>query len=66
MSAVDELKVFTGNSHPQLAKNICHYLGIPLGDAEVFKFANDNSFVRIQENIRERDVFLVPAHLLSG
>ena len=59
MSAVDELKVFTGNSHPQLAKDICHYLGIPLGDAEVFKFANDNSFVRIQENIRERDVFLV-------
>ena len=59
MSAVDELKVFTGNSHPQLAQDICDYLEIPLGQAEVFKFANDNSFVRIRENIRERDVFLV-------
>ena len=59
MSAVDELKVFTGNSHPQLAQDICDYLEIPLGKAEVFKFANDNTFVRIQENIRERDVFLV-------
>ena len=59
MSTVDELRVFTGNSHPQLAQDICDYLGIPLGNAEVFKFANDNSFVRIHENIRERDVFLV-------
>ena len=59
MSTVDELKVFTGNSHPQLAQDICDYLEMPLGKAEVFKFANDNTFARIHENIRERDVFLV-------
>ena len=56
---LDELKVFTGNGHPELAKSVCEYLDIPLGQAEVFKFANDNSFFRIHENIRQRDVFLV-------
>ena len=56
---LDELKVFTGNGHPELAKSVCEYLDIPLGQAEVFKFANDNTFVRIHENIRQRDVFIV-------
>jgi ribose-phosphate pyrophosphokinase len=56
---LDELKIFTGNGHPELAKSVCDYLEIPLGQAEVFKFANDNSFVRIKENIRQRDVFIV-------
>ena len=56
---LDELKVFTGNAHPELAKSVCKYLDIPLGEAEVFKFANDNTFVRIKENIRQRDVFIV-------
>ena len=56
---LDELKIFTGNGHPELAKAVCDYLEIPLGEAEVFKFANDNTFVRIKENIRQRDVFIV-------
>jgi ribose-phosphate pyrophosphokinase len=56
---IDELKVFTGNAHPGLAKSVCGYLDIPLGKAEVFKFANDNTFVRILENIRQRDVFII-------
>ena len=56
---LDELKVFTGNAHPELANSVCRYLDIPLGKAEVFKFANDNTFVRIQENIRQRDVFII-------
>jgi ribose-phosphate pyrophosphokinase len=56
---LDELKVFTGNGHPGLAQSVCDYLEISLGQAEVFKFANDNTFVRIQENIRQRDVFVV-------
>ncbi|MFQ5875153.1 MAG: ribose-phosphate diphosphokinase, partial [Dehalococcoidia bacterium] len=55
----DELKVFTGNAHPKLAQDICKYLGAPLGEAEVFEFSNENIFVKILENIRERDVFLV-------
>src|SRR5690606_24314011 len=35
------------------------YIGIPLGRAEVFKFSNDNTFVRIMESVRENDVFVV-------
>ncbi len=56
---IDELKVFTGNAHPTLAQGICDYLGIPLGRAEVFEFSNENIFVRILENVRERDVFVI-------
>lgn len=56
---MDDLKVFTGNAHPELAKAICEYLGIPLGQAEVFKFTNENTFVKIMENVRERDIFVL-------
>jgi ribose-phosphate pyrophosphokinase len=56
---LDELKVFTGNAHPALAQGICEYMGIPLGQAEVFEFSNENTFVRILENVRERDVFVI-------
>lgn len=59
MPLFEELKVFTGNASRQLATDVCAYLGMPLSKAEVFKFSNDNTFVRIMENIRQRDVFLV-------
>lgn len=54
-----ELKVFSGRATGHLAGEICSHLGIPLGEAEVFKFSNDNTFVRIKENVREADVFVV-------
>ncbi len=57
--AYSELKVFTGNAHPELAGDICAYLDIPLGKSQVFEFSNENTFVRILENVRERDVFIV-------
>lgn len=56
---MEELKVFSGNAHPALAKAICDYLGIPLGKCEVKQFKNENTFVRILENVRERDAFIV-------
>jgi ribose-phosphate pyrophosphokinase len=56
---LDELKVFTGNANPALAQGICDYLEIPLGNAEVFQFSNENIFVRIMENVRECDVFVI-------
>lgn len=59
VSVIDDLKVFTGNAHRQLAQDVCRYLDLPLGEAEVFKFANDNTFARIQENVRQRDVFII-------
>ena len=59
MPVAEDLKVFTGNAHPQLAHDICSYLGIQPGHIDVFKFKNDNTFVKILENVRERDVFIV-------
>ncbi len=56
---MDELKVFSGNAHKSLAEQIAKYLGIPLGRCEVFQFSNENTFVRILENVRQRDVFVV-------
>ncbi len=55
----DAIKVFTGNSNPALAADICDHLSIPLGRASIRRFSNDNIFVQINENVRERDVFVV-------
>ena len=57
--AYDEITIFGGNSNPQLVNQICDYLGLRPGRAEVFKFSNDNTFVRIGESVRQRDVFVV-------
>ncbi len=57
--AYGDLAVFTGNAHPELARKICSYLQIPVGKSETFKFSNDNTFVRILENVRQRDVFII-------
>ncbi len=53
------LKVFTGNSNPLLAEQICAHLGIQLSPMEISRFSNDNLHVQIQDNVRERDVFIV-------
>lgn len=51
--------IFTGKANPELAAKICEYLECNLGRAEFFKFNNDNTFVRILDNVRQRDVFIV-------
>jgi len=56
---MDELKVFTGNTHPTLAQAVTEYLGIPLGRCEVSEFSNENTFVRILDNVRQRDTFVI-------
>jgi ribose-phosphate pyrophosphokinase len=56
---MDELSIFTGNANRPLAGAICRELRIPLGDADVFQFSNENIFVKINENVRGRDVFVV-------
>nr|WP_269522544.1 ribose-phosphate pyrophosphokinase [Coraliomargarita parva] len=53
------MKIFCGNSNPQLAEQICNYLNVPLGKATVKSFPDGESFVRIDENIRGADVFIV-------
>ena len=56
---MDDLKIFSGNAHPELAREVCQYLNIPLGKMEVFQFSNENIFVRILEHVRQRDVFVI-------
>ncbi|MFZ4588521.1 MAG: ribose-phosphate diphosphokinase [Terrimicrobiaceae bacterium] len=53
------MRIFSGNAHPALARDICKYLGAELGNATVSSFPDGESFVRINENIRGRDVFII-------
>lgn len=54
-----EMKIFTGNAHRQLAIDICKVLDVPLADASVSSFPDGETYVKINENIRGRDVFIV-------
>jgi ribose-phosphate pyrophosphokinase len=54
-----DLSIFSGNAHPELAQAVCRYLGVPLGKAEVVKFSNENIFPKINQNVREHDVFVI-------
>ncbi|MEA3475860.1 MAG: ribose-phosphate pyrophosphokinase [Candidatus Cloacimonadota bacterium] len=54
-----KLRIFTGNANKELAQKVAKHAGIPLSRAEVFKFSNDNSFVRIIDNVRGADVFII-------
>ena len=53
------MRIFTGNANPKLAEDICAYLGIPLGKAEVSHFPDGETKIRIEEDIRGRDIFIV-------
>lgn len=54
-----ELSIFSGNAHPALAQAVCQYLDVPLGRVEIVKFSNENIFPKINQNVREHDVFLI-------
>ncbi len=54
-----EMKIFTGAAHPQLASDIAGYLGQQLSDATVTTFPDGESFVKINDNVRGRDIFIV-------
>jgi len=56
---MDKLMIFTGNAHPQLAKDICKYLKVKLSDALVSRFSEGEIRVKINENVRGKDVFLI-------
>ena len=53
------MKLLTGNANPALAKAIADYIGIPLIEASVRRFADEEVFVEIHENVRGEDVFVV-------
>ena len=54
-----ELKIFFGNSNPDLAMEICAHLDLSPGKMRIHKFSNDNIKVNIEENVRNDDVFVI-------
>jgi ribose-phosphate pyrophosphokinase len=54
-----ELKIFSGSAHPQLAREIADFLGIPVGQARLRRFPDSEVSFQIDENIRGTDVFIV-------
>ena len=58
-TALGDLKVFSGSAHPQLAREIAEFLGIPLGQARLRRFPDSEVSFQIDENIRGTDVFIV-------
>src|ERR1700704_5427879 len=54
-----EMKVFSGSANRELAQRICDYIGVPLGQAHISSFPDGETYVKIEENIRGRDVFII-------
>ncbi|GAC1554113.1 MAG: ribose-phosphate pyrophosphokinase [Herpetosiphon sp.] len=61
MSRFDDMRIFSGTGSPHLTEAICQYIGIRQSAMTVTKYANDNLFVRLEESVREQDVFIVQA-----
>lgn len=58
-SRFDEMRIFSGNGNMPLARLICERIGVPLGDVTIVKFSNENIFVKLNESVREKDVFVI-------
>jgi ribose-phosphate pyrophosphokinase len=55
----DNLKIFSGSSNPALAGEVCKYLGIPLGGAKIDMFPDGEKVIRVEDDVRGRDCFVV-------
>ena len=59
MKLENELGLFSGRANPELANEIARYIEVPLGDIELSSFSDKEMYVRINQNIRGKDVFLI-------
>ncbi len=59
MAEFEDMTIFTGNANPELAEAIAMRLRVGLGNIQVFEFSNENIFVKIDESVRENDVFII-------
>jgi ribose-phosphate pyrophosphokinase len=57
--AKDELEIFTGNSNPALAREVCEHLNVKLGVADVSRFPDGEVMVEVHENVRGGDCFVL-------
>ncbi len=56
---INQFKIFSGTANPELAKKICNYLKVPLGECIIKRFSDGELFVEIKENVRGADVFII-------
>ena len=56
---MENIKIFACKSAENFTKEICDYLKLPVGQMDILKFKNDNTFVQIKETVREQDVYIV-------
>ncbi len=56
---MENIKIFACRSAENFTKEICDYLNLPMGQMDIMKFKNDNTFVQIKETVREQDVYIV-------
>lgn len=59
MAHFEDLTIVTGNANPQLAEDVAEHMQVGLGNLQVMQFSNENIFVKINESVRENDVFIV-------
>jgi ribose-phosphate pyrophosphokinase len=59
MFLYDNLKIFSGSSNPVLASDVCNYLGIPVGGAKIDRFPDGEKVIRVEDDVRGRDCFVV-------
>ncbi|GAH86863.1 unnamed protein product, partial [marine sediment metagenome] len=59
MKLENELGLFSGRANPELANKIAKHIGVPLGKMELSSFSDKEMYVRINENVRGKDVFLI-------
>ncbi len=55
----DNLKIFSGSSNPELAIDVCKYLGIPVGGAQIDRFPDGEKVIRVEDDVRGRDCFVL-------
>ncbi|MEA4961061.1 ribose-phosphate diphosphokinase [Lutispora sp.] len=59
MNGGSEIKVFAGSTGRRFAERVCNYLGSELGKSKVITFSEGNTYVKVEETVRNKDVYLV-------
>ena len=55
----NDVRFFSGSSHPQLAQNVAGYLGVPLDKTYISRFSNDNLYIQLGASVRSRQVYIL-------
>ena len=56
---MENIKIFACKSAEKFTQEICDYLKLPMGQIDILKFKNDNTFVQIKESVREEDIYII-------